>query len=105
MKRILFFEKVLSEGMQDACSIKYFLLIRSGESGRSYGVEIEKTDARGNRERDGVFGVSEERKEAEAFLGRLWQGSALPVELAALYDDFVSEREWAEDHQTILTAC
>lgn len=105
MKRILIYEKMLSEELWGTCSIKYFLLIHSGEFGSIYGVEIEKTDDGGSSERDIVLAISEKRKEAEGFLSRLWQGDALPVELAALYDDFISEREWAEDHRTVLTAC
>lgn len=105
MKRILVYEKMLSEELWGRCSIKYFLLIHSGEFGRIYGVEIEKTDDSGSSERNAVLAISEKRKEAEEFLSRLWQGDALPVELAALYDDFISEREWAEDHCTVLTAC
>lgn len=105
MKRILICEKMLSEELWGMCSIKYFLLIHSGEFGRIYGVEIEKKDACGNSERNAVLAISEKRKEAEGFLSRLWRGNALPVELAALYDDFISEREWAEDHRTVLTAC
>lgn len=82
--------------------LKYSLLIRSGASGKVYGVEIERLDAAGICEIDTLQGVSEKRKEVEHFLSRLWKGGALPVELAALYDDFISEKE--EDRAVMLPA-
>jgi hypothetical protein len=44
-------------------------------------------------EKDAVEGLFEDREEAEEFLSRLAEGLALPVELIALCDDYISEKE------------
>lgn len=93
MEKTLLYKKKLQDEMHGEYILKYSLLIRSGASGKVYGVEIECLDAAGICETDTLQGVSEKRKEVERFLGRLWKGGALPVELAALYDDFISEKE------------
>lgn len=105
MGKTLICEKKLRDELHREYILKYSLLIRSGESGKIYGVEIERMDAQGIPERDALQGVSEKRKEVERFIGRLWKGNAFPVELAALYDDFVGEREGAEVHKTVRPAC
>lgn len=105
MKKTLICEKKFRDELCDEYMMRYSLLIRSGESGKIYGVEIERVDAHGIRESEALQGVSEKRKEVERFIGRLWKGNAFPVELAALYDDFVSEKEWAEECRTVLPAC
>lgn len=105
MAKTLICEKKLRDELHREYILKYSLLIRSGESGKFYGVEIERMDARGVRERDALQGVSEKRKEAERFISRLWRGNAFPTELAALYDDFVGEREGAEVHRAVRPAC
>ena len=61
-------------------------------------------DAHGILEKDMLYGISEKREDAEYFIGRLWKGGALPVELTALYDDFISEKEWQEEN-SVLAAC
>jgi hypothetical protein len=40
-----------------------------------------------------VEGLFEDREEAEEFLSRLAEGLALPIELIALCDDYISEKE------------
>ncbi|MGN0135838.1 DUF6514 family protein [Anaerotignum sp.] len=104
MKKILIGEKKIRDGLCKEYILKYSLLIRSGESGKIYGVEIERMDACGICEKD-TLGVSEQKKEVERFISKLWKGNALPIELAALYDDFVGEKEWKEDDEGILPAC
>ena len=73
--------------------LNYFLLIRSAEQGQIFGIAIHKTDDCGVTEEDAVEGLFENREEAEAFLFRLEEGLALPVELTALCDDYISEKE------------
>lgn len=84
--------------------LEYTLLIHSGEQGRIYGIEIEKIDTCGNVEKEQVLGLCESREDAEQFLARLAEGLALPVELTALCDDFVFERESKEDQMTAQVA-
>ena len=73
--------------------VEYGLLVRSAEWGDTYGVEIIKTDAGGQVEKEQVYGLSDNRELVESFIDRLVAGAALPVELAALCDDFISENE------------
>ena len=72
--------------------LNYFLLIRSAEQGQVFGVAVEKEELFGMEE-DAVEGLFEDREEAEEFLSRLAEGLALPVELIALCDDYISEKE------------
>ena len=73
--------------------MEYFLKIRSAEMGKTYGVMIRKTDEDSVVEEDCVDGLCENREEAEFFLFRLAEGHTLPMELTALCDDFIFERE------------
>ncbi|WP_458407497.1 DUF6514 family protein [Anaerotignum sp.] len=84
--------------------LKYILLIHSGEQGRSYGIAIEQTDAAGNLEREQMIGLCENREDTEQFLFRLAEGTAFPVELTALCDDFIFEREWKREQMSEQTA-
>lgn len=79
-------------------------MIRVAEHGRIYGVEIEKTNEYGRQERALIAGISEEKKETQYFLERLWCGAAMPAELNALYDDYIGEKEWQDD-RGIYAAC
>lgn len=105
MRKTLICEKTLQDELRREYILKYFLLICSGESGEIYGVEVESMDDYGGREWDTLEGVSEKRKEVEQFISRLWSGDALPVELAALYDDFISEKEGEDACGALLPAC
>ena len=73
--------------------LKYFLVTEQTEQGKVYGVEIEK-GGQDVREHQTVCGVSEQKEEVEQFLYRLFAGTAVPIELPALCDDFMSEREY-----------
>ena len=73
--------------------MEYRLLIHSAEAGEAYGIEIRMTDAAGNAETETVAGLCENREDVETFIEKLAEGLALPMELAVLCDDFVSERE------------
>ena len=97
--------KKVQDEQHSGLILKYFLLIHSGECGKVYGVEVEKMDDRGFCESNMIYGISEKRKDVEKFIDRLWKGNALPVELATLYDDFVSERELGEEQSAVLTVC
>jgi hypothetical protein len=58
----------------------------------------------GRQERALIAGISEEKKETQYFLERLWCGVAMPAELNALYDDYIGEKEWQDD-RGIYAAC
>lgn len=63
-----------------------------------------KTNEYGRQERALIAGISEEKKETQYFLERLWCGVAMPAELNALYDDYIGEKEWQDD-RGIYAAC
>lgn len=92
MEKILLFQNDFINEENAAFHLEYFLLIRSAEMGETYGGMIRKTVA-GTDEEDSVDSLCENRKDTEAFLSRLAEGRALPIELAVLCDDFISERE------------
>lgn len=96
MRKALIYKKKLQDEMGREYILCYSLVIRAAEHGRIYGVEVEKTDEYGRQERELIAGVSEEKKEAQYFLEKLWRGAATPTELDALYDDYIGEREWQE---------
>ena len=56
------------------------------------------TDPEGTVEEDSVEGICKNREDAEQFVFRLAEGIALPVELAALCDDYISERESEKEY-------
>ena len=85
----------------DVFQLEYFLLIRSAEQGKTYGVSIAMTDAEGTIEEDSVEGICKNREAAERFISRLAEGIALPVELAALCDDYISERESEKEYDLV----
>ena len=96
MEKIKLFEKHFTNENNEVFLIEYFLMIRSAEMGKTYGVMVRKTDADSVAEEDSVDGLCESREEAERFLGRLAEGLALPMELTALCDDFIFELETEE---------
>lgn len=104
MKRHLIGEKRILDEAKQAYELRYFLSVHSGEWGQVYGVQIEMRDAQGVLTQDRIGGLSEEREEAEAFARRICAAAATPAELAALADDFVSEREGAEERCPALSA-
>ena len=104
MRKALIYKKKLQDEMGREYILCYSLVIRAAEHGRIYGVEVEKTDEYGWQERELIAGVSEEKKEAQYFLEKLWRGAATPAELDALYDDYIGEREW-QDVRGIYAAC
>ena len=85
----------------DVFQLEYFLLIRSAEQGKTYGVSIAMTDAEGTIEEDSVEGICKNREAAEQFISRLAEGIALPVELVALCDDYISERESEKEYYLV----
>lgn len=90
---MLLFRKTFLDETEKAYSLEYFLLVGFDGAEPVYGAEIRLADEKGLVEADSFIGLSRKRETAEAFLRKLWEGSALPVELAALCDDFISERE------------
>ena len=93
MEKMKLFEKSFTNEKNAVYQLEYFLKIRSAEMGKTYGVMIRKTGANSVAEEDYVDGLCESREETEAFLFRLAEGLALPMELTALCDDFIFERE------------
>lgn len=89
----MMYQKTAFDAEQKKYNLQYSLLVYLDGAEKYYGVEIQMTDAEGRTETDFVHGLSTKKEEAEDFLHRLWAGTALPVELAALCDDFISERE------------
>lgn len=90
---MLLFAKSFVNEIGTVHQLEYYLRVFPAEKGDVYGVEIRMTDADGRMETEQVSGLCEDRKETERFIGKLAEGLALPVELLALCDDFVSERE------------
>ena len=84
--------------------LHYALLTSSVEQDKFYGIEVEMTDGQNVVDKDVVAGLSEHKKEVEKFIRKLWAATALPVELAALCDDFISEREWLGKYKAALAA-
>ena len=93
MEKIMVCRKTVLDEQAQCMKLDYSVLIGLDESGRIYGVEIKKTAADGTAEKDAFFGISKQYETAEAFIRRLSKATALPVELAALCDDFISETE------------
>jgi len=93
MEKMKLFEKSFTNEKNAVYQLEYFLMIRSAEMGETYGVMIRKTGTGSVAEEDCVDGLCESREEAEQFLFRLVEGLALPMELTALCDDFIFERE------------
>lgn len=91
-ERMMLYTKVCEDEQKKKYHLRYFLRIDSAECGTVYGAEIEKEE-QGVTEREVQRGLSEQREEIEQFLFRLWEGTAFPVELAVLCDDFIAERE------------
>lgn len=92
-RKNLFSKKMIGEEKKEYC-LDYSLLMHSTEYGNVYGIEIRKTANKTVVESDRVEGVSERMEEAEYLLRKLAEGLATPVELAALCDDYISEREY-----------
>ena len=88
MRKTLIYKKRVQDETGREYILWYSLVIRVAEHGRIYGVEIEKTNEYGRQERALIAGISEEKKEPQYFLERLWCGAAMPAELNALYDEF-----------------
>ena len=95
MNKVKLYSKSYENEEQMLFHLSYFLLIRSAEQGQVFGIAVQKSDDSGVIEEDAVEGLFEgkEEAEAEAFLFRLAEGLALPMELTALCDDYISEKE------------
>lgn len=74
--------------------LDYSMLIRTVGGRKFYGPEIAKRDQAGEVEREAACCIFSRYEDAEAFLHRLCGATALPVELGALCDDFISETQW-----------
>lgn len=75
--------------------MRYALLIHPNKDGDCvYGIAIEKCEGEKVLEREEIYGFSEQEEEAFSFFTRVSDGEAMPVELMALADDYITEREW-----------
>ena len=92
MNKVKLYSKSFENEEQMVYHLSYFLLIRSAEQGQIFGVAVQKEELFGMEE-DAVEGLFADREEAGEFLSRLAEGLALPVELTALCDDYISEKE------------
>ena len=97
MEQIRLFEKSFVSEEEKAYNLEYFLLIHSAEQGEVYGVSVVETDDAGDKEAEQVTGLCESREEAEQFLYRLAENLALPVEMTALCDDYITEKEYSAE--------
>ena len=104
MRKTLLYKKRIRNEEGREYLLCYSLVVHAAEGRRIYGVEVEKTDRLGWQERELLYGISERKEEAQAFIGKLWKGSALPTEIAALYDDFIGEKEW-QGERGMFAAC
>ena len=93
MNKVKLYSKSFENEEQMVYHLSYFLLIRSAEQGQIFGVAVQKEELSGMTEEDAVEGLFEDREEAEEFLSRLTEGLALPIELTALCDDYIFEKE------------
>ena len=93
MDKVKLYSKSFENEEQMKFHLNYFLLIRSAEQGQVFGIAVQKSDDSGVVEDDAVEALFESREEAEEFLFRLAEGLALPIELTALCDDYISEKE------------
>ncbi len=94
MEKVKLYSKSFENEEKMMFHLNYFLLIRSAEQGQVFGVAVQKTDGSGMVEEDAVEGLFENQDEAEGFLSKLAEGIALPIELTALCDDHISEKEY-----------
>lgn len=85
-------------------NVSYSMLSSSAEWGGFYGVGIEMLDGQNVVEREMMAGLSENKGEVEEFIRRLYAATALPVELQALCDDFISEKESRGKYKAALAA-
>lgn len=88
-KMILFTKELLYEG--EAFTLEYALLCSPTQKGSVYGVSIKKLMKGNQAEEDRVEGLTQKKERAEAFLKKLSDGFAFPVELVSLCDDFLYE--------------
>lgn len=102
MEKKLFFEKQFLDENGRVFRLAYWLITRSAKRERTYGVAVEKSSGAGICEWDAFCGLSQKREDVEEFLRRLCKGAALPTELAALCDDFISAQECAEQGDSVL---
>ena len=93
MELIRLFEKSFVNEEEKTYKLEYSLLVHSMEQREAYGVAVMKNDDAGNRESEQAEGLCESREEAEQFLYRLAENLTLPVELIALCDNYITEKE------------
>lgn len=95
MERITICKNTFLDEQNRRCDLDYSMLICKDADGESYGVAIAKRDADGKTEEERFLGISLRPEQVQAFIRKLCRATALPVELAALCDDFISEEQLA----------
>lgn len=93
MERIAICRKTFLDEENRCYDLKYSMLLCSADGREFYGIEIAMRDSAGKVEKESSCGIFSCRADAEKFLRRLCAATALPVELGALCDDWISERE------------
>lgn len=104
MRKTLIYKK----RVQDETGQRIYPVVFSGDSCRRARADLWRGNRKNKRIRTAgralIAGISEEKKETQYFLERLWCGAAMPAELNALYDDYIGEKEWQDD-RGIYAAC
>lgn len=96
MERSMVHQREFKQG-QEIFTAHYYFFSQDQGNDIFYGVGIEKKKGNQVIEIECVEGLSEEKGEVEKFLYTLWVEQCLPVELVALCDDFISEKEYQWD--------
>ncbi len=104
MERITICKNTFLDEQNQRCDLDYSMLICKDADGESYGVAIAKRDAGGIAEEERFLGISLRPARVQAFLRKLCRATALPVELAALCDDFISEEQLADAQDAMPSA-
>ena len=103
MDRTKLYTKYFTTEEENVLQLDYFLVNRSVEQGQVYGVAVQKVNAAAVEETAEEF-LTEDKGQAEKFLFRLAEGLATPMELSALCDDYISEKENKNSYKMVQAA-
>ncbi|MBM6828218.1 hypothetical protein H9X85_01070 [Anaerotignum lactatifermentans] len=94
MEQTMIEQKQIADERNRFWTVRYWLLAcPAEEDGLVFGAAIDRCNEERLVEREEVPGLSRQKEDVLLFLERLSRGDALPVELMALADDYISERE------------
>ena len=103
MDRTKLYTKYFTTEEQNVLQLDYFLVNRSAEQGQVYGVAVQKRNAATVEEAAEEF-LTEDKGQAEKFLFKLAEGLVTPMELSALCDDYISEKESKNSYNMVQAA-